>query len=353
MILYVIPLFFYVLELRTEYLMALALSGMLSAGLLASSALGLQASRPALMQRSASTAVARQPPTSMQLFGRLRAKREVEMPDQIMEGAALPEIEIEALLFQLPEEGAEGSPTDVKAAVLPLPKALGNGTTVLVGMPGAFTPTCSDQHLPGFIRNTDKLKGLGVERVAVITTNDRYVNSAWNQAIEDCMVTKSGLLMLSDADGDAVKAMGLVDDMGFGLGLRSKRFVIVAEGGAVKCAAPRPCVWVCGEGAERAGKTQIGHTLVPPRPLAQARAGGPGLGAAGGDLRREGGAAALARPGGFRPRRRRRDLARRARRRRAHRARRRVRAVREQRRPVGDCAHTDPSTRGGRGRPPQ
>jgi peroxiredoxin len=171
----------------------------------------------------------------MQLFGRGRAKRAVEAPSQITAGASLPDVEIEALLFQLPESGDGGiMNTDVKAAVLPLTKALGNGTTVLVGMPGAFTPTCSDKHLPGFIKQSDTLKGLGVERIAVVTTNDRYVNSAWNQAIEECMTTKSGLLMLSDADGDCVNAMGLVDDMGFGLGLRSKRFVVISEGGIVK-----------------------------------------------------------------------------------------------------------------------
>jgi len=181
-------------------------------------------------------ALLRSPPVAMQLFGRGRAKRSVEAPEQITVGSPLPDVEIEALLFQLPADTAQGAApvTDVKAAVLPLTKALGNGTTVLVGMPGAFTPTCSDQHLPGFIKQSDNLKALGVERVSVITTNDRYVNSAWNQAIEECMTTKSGLLMLSDADGDCVKAMGLVDDMGFGLGLRSKRFVVVAEAGIVK-----------------------------------------------------------------------------------------------------------------------
>mmetsp|Transcript_51125 Transcript_51125/g.122897 ORF Transcript_51125/g.122897 Transcript_51125/m.122897 type:complete len:266 (-) Transcript_51125:102-899(-) len=188
---------------------------------------GAGVGRPALL---------RSPAAAMQLFGRGRAKRVVEAPEQITVGSPLPDVEIEALLFQLPAETEEGAAqvTDVKAAVLPLTKALGNGTTILVGMPGAFTPTCSDQHLPGFIKQSETLKALGVERVAVVTTNDRYVNSAWNQAIEECMTTKSGLLMLSDADGDCVKALGLVDDMGFGLGLRSKRFVVIAEGGFVK-----------------------------------------------------------------------------------------------------------------------
>ena len=80
------------------------------------------------------------------------------------------------------------------SALPPRAQALGNGTTVLVGMPGAFTPTCTDQHLPGFIKQSETLKSLGVERVCVITTNDRYVNSAWNGAIEECMSTKSGAL---------------------------------------------------------------------------------------------------------------------------------------------------------------
>ena len=101
-------------------------------------------------------------------------------------------------------------------------------------MPGAFTPTCTDAHLPGFIKQSTALKEVGVQRVGVLTTNDRYVNAAWNKAIEECMTTKSDLLMLSDADGDLVKEMGLVDDMGFGLGLRSKRFVIIAEDGVVR-----------------------------------------------------------------------------------------------------------------------
>jgi len=223
---------------------------------------GLQ-SRPALMPRPSSAAWRQPSAVSMQLFGRLRAKREVEAPEQIAKGSPLPDIEIEALLFQVPEEKEEGAATDVKAAVLPLPKALGNGTTVLVGMPGAFTPTCSDQHLPGFIKQADKLKTLGVERVAVITTNDRYVNSAWNSAIEECMVTKSGLLMLSDADGDAVKAMGLVDDMGFGLGLRSKRFVIVAEAGVVEHV-------LVDEGSEQLSATSAEKVvqLLTPTPVA-------------------------------------------------------------------------------------
>ena len=201
------------------------------------------AARPALVPRAHSRPVLMEE-GAPSLFGRLRGKRAVEQPQQITAGTPLPDIEIEAILFDVPDEkdkDAEetnqvdvGIPTDIKAAVLPVAKALGNGTTVLVGMPGAFTPTCTDAHLPGFIKQSAALKEVGVQRVGVLTTNDRYVNAAWNKAIEECMTTKSDLLMLSDADGDLVKEMGLVDDMGFGLGLRSKRFVIIAEDGVVR-----------------------------------------------------------------------------------------------------------------------
>lgn len=168
-----------------------------------------------------------------------RPKRDVnELPEQIQPGMALPNIEVDALLFDVAEPGevvepAPGQP-GVPTAVVPVPQALGAGTTLLVGMPGAFTPTCNDRHLPGFIERSQDLAAVGVKRIAVLTTNDRYVNSAWNKAVEKCMSTKSPLLMLSDADGDLCKEMGLVDDMGFGLGIRSKRFVLVVQDGTVK-----------------------------------------------------------------------------------------------------------------------
>lgn len=173
---------------------------------------------------------------SMNFMGRFRNKREIDAAEQITAGTALPDIEIEAILFDVDTEGnaMDTEYSDVASAVLPVASALGNGTTVLVGMPGAFTPTCTDKHLPSFIQQSPALKALGVQRVAVLTTNDRFVNSAWNKAIEECMATKSSLLMLSDGDGDLVKAMGLVDDMGFGMGVRSKRFALVVKNGIVE-----------------------------------------------------------------------------------------------------------------------
>jgi len=179
-------------------------------------------------------------PTMTGLLGRLRNKP----AEQIAVGAKLPSVEVDVLLFDLlkrletkgmePPELEDGLQTDVPTAVLPITEALGNGTSILVGMPGAFTPTCNDQHLPGFVRRINDLRTIGVERVAVLTTNDRFVNSAWNKAIEQCVGLKSKLLMVSDGEGDLVKALGLVEDMGFGLGFRSKRFVLVVRDDVVQ-----------------------------------------------------------------------------------------------------------------------
>jgi glutaredoxin/glutathione-dependent peroxiredoxin len=100
------------------------------------------------------------------------------------------------------------------------------------GMPGAFTPTCDKEHLPGYIKSADKLAALGIEKVAVVTTNDRFVNEAWSSQ-QGLLADNSIITILCDGDGDLVKSMGLADDMGFGVGIRSKRFVLVTNNGQV------------------------------------------------------------------------------------------------------------------------
>ena len=120
----------------------------------------------------------------------------------------------------------------------PIGDALGPGKTILVGMPGAFTPACRppwNSHEPrGAIRAGRR------GNIGVVTTNDRFVNEAWTKALEACTGKPSTLDMYSDGDGDLVKALGLVDDMGFGLGLRSKRFALVVEDGVVAHVATDP-----------------------------------------------------------------------------------------------------------------
>ena len=93
----------------------------------------------------------------------------------------------------------------------------------------------TDLHLPGFINAEGELeKKGGIEQVALLTTNDVFVNRAWLKAVEGCVGKESKIVLISDGDGDAVRAMGLMGDMGFGLGARAKRFALVLDGGVVK-----------------------------------------------------------------------------------------------------------------------
>lgn len=96
-------------------------------------------------------------------------------------------------------------------------------------MPGAFTPTCTQEHLPGYIKQAKRFANLGYKTIAVVTTNDKYVNREWmnSQGIGDC----KDIIMLSDGDGDFVKSLGLAEDQGFGVGVRSQRFALVTDNG--------------------------------------------------------------------------------------------------------------------------
>jgi peroxiredoxin (alkyl hydroperoxide reductase subunit C) len=107
---------------------------------------------------------------------------------------------------------------------------LGSGTVVLFGLPGAFTPTCNDYHLPGFLIRADDLKAKGVGAIYCVSVNDAFVMDAWGKA--NGVEGKVGLI----ADGSATftKAMGLdVDLTGGGLGVRSKRYAAVIKDGIV------------------------------------------------------------------------------------------------------------------------
>ena len=100
---------------------------------------------------------------------------------------------------------------------------------VMFAVPGAFTPTCSAKHLPGFVDNASDLKGKGVDEIACISVNDAFVMDAWGKS-----QNASGIAMLADGNGDFTKAMGLeMDGSGFGLGTRSQRYALVAENGTI------------------------------------------------------------------------------------------------------------------------
>jgi glutaredoxin/glutathione-dependent peroxiredoxin len=108
--------------------------------------------------------------------------------------------------------------------------ALGKGKVVLFAVPGAFTPTCSDYHLPGFVLRAEDLKAKGVNTVACISVNDAFVMGAWGDAQE----VGDSVLMLADGNGEFTSAIGLeMDGRGFGLGIRSRRYAAILNDGVV------------------------------------------------------------------------------------------------------------------------
>lgn len=106
----------------------------------------------------------------------------------------------------------------------------GDGTVALFSVPGAFTPTCSAKHLPGFVENAEALKAKGVDRIVCMAVNDAFVMKAWGAS--------AGALgeidMLADGNGDFTRALGLAfNAQGFGMGERSQRFSAIVKDGVV------------------------------------------------------------------------------------------------------------------------
>lgn len=101
---------------------------------------------------------------------------------------------------------------------------------VLFSVPGAFTPTCSARHLPGFVDKADEFKAKGVDTIACMSVNDVFVMGAWGKAQN----VGDNVVMLADGNGDFAAALGLeMDGTGFGMGKRSQRFALVADDGKV------------------------------------------------------------------------------------------------------------------------
>lgn len=100
---------------------------------------------------------------------------------------------------------------------------------VLFAVPGAFTPTCSAAHLPGFVANADKIKEKGVDSIVCLSVNDAFVMAAWSKD-----KNAQELMMVADGNGDFTRAMGLeLDGSAFGLGSRSQRYSLIAEDGKI------------------------------------------------------------------------------------------------------------------------
>ena len=108
---------------------------------------------------------------------------------------------------------------------------------VLVSVPGAFTPTCSAKHLPGFVQQAAELKGKGVDTIACTAVNDVFVMAAWgkDQGVGD------DVMMLADGNGEYAEALGLgLDASGFGMGKRGQRFAIIVDDGVATHVAVEP-----------------------------------------------------------------------------------------------------------------
>ena len=107
----------------------------------------------------------------------------------------------------------------------------GGKRTVLFAVPGAYTPTCSAKHLPGFKEKAAELKGRGIDQIACVSVNDAFVMGAWgkDQGITDEVV------MLADGSGDFARALGMEADFSkFGLGARSQRYSMLIDDGVVE-----------------------------------------------------------------------------------------------------------------------
>ena len=101
----------------------------------------------------------------------------------------------------------------------------------LFAVPGAFTPTCSNKHLPGFVEKSDAIKGKGIDTIACVSVNDAFVMGAWGQQ-QNC---GDKVEMLADGSGDFTRALGLeLDASKNGMGQRSKRYSMIVEDGVVK-----------------------------------------------------------------------------------------------------------------------
>jgi peroxiredoxin len=139
-------------------------------------------------------------------------------------GDRIPDVELSVM-------GNDG-PEPVRAV-----DVLGRGRVVLFAVPGAFTPTCSDYHLPGYVVRAHDLRAKGVDTIACVSVNDPFVMGAWgeDQEVEDEVV------MLADGNGTFTRAMGLeFDGRAFGLGARSQRYAAVIEDGIVTALMVEP-----------------------------------------------------------------------------------------------------------------
>ncbi len=121
---------------------------------------------------------------------------------------------------------SKDGPMNVEASEL-----LGQGRVVLFSVPGAFTPTCSAKHLPGFVDKAAALTARGVGKLVCLAVNDVFVMNAWGKSAGVC----DAIVMAADGNGEYTRALGLeLYARGFGMGMRGQRFALVIENGVVR-----------------------------------------------------------------------------------------------------------------------
>lgn len=142
----------------------------------------------------------------------------------IREGEKVPDVKM--------TEMVDGRPTQVSLAELSKGKRV-----VVFAVPGAFTPTCSMKHLPGFVEQAAAIRGKGVDEIACVSVNDAFVMDAWGKHSS----AGGKIHMLADGNGEFTRAVGLaLDASGFGMGERSQRYAMILRDGTVEAVMVEP-----------------------------------------------------------------------------------------------------------------
>ena len=124
------------------------------------------------------------------------------------------------------KEMGDGGPKDVTSGEI-----FNDRKVVLFAVPGAFTPTCSMKHLPGFVEKADEIRAKGVDEIVCMSVNDAFVMGAWGKD----QGAGGKVRMVADGNGEFAKALGLtMDGSAFGMGQRSQRYALIANGGKVE-----------------------------------------------------------------------------------------------------------------------
>jgi peroxiredoxin len=142
----------------------------------------------------------------------------------LKEGDKIPDVKL--------TEMTEGRPSQVSLAELSKGKRI-----VVFAVPGAFTPTCSMKHLPGFVDQNAAIRAKGVDEIVCISVNDAFVMDAWGKSSS----AGGKVRMLADGNGEFTRAVGLsFDGSGFGMGERSQRYAMILKDGTVEALMPEP-----------------------------------------------------------------------------------------------------------------